>query len=239
MKSGILSGISLAASLAFGQQALASSPVTVNFHFAGGGISTSGTLTYDLSSADPTSGGYTLTGITGFFSDPGLGISNAAIENLVATDGSAPPAGTTVGSGASTAYYPNAMSLFSVSNPMNLTDGEGNVIASLSYDNLYYPGGSPIVCAGWTGSGTPIDTYGLLFNVAGGDVVNVFSNGYGTGVLPPGLPVFGAAVVDPDNNLQAYVGAGISAPEPSTWAMLLVGFAGLGFAGARTVRRAA
>ena len=79
----------------------------------------------------------------------------------------------------------------------------------------------------------PSTAYGLLFNVAGGDVVNVFSNGYGTGVLPPGLPVFGAAVVDPDNNLQAYVGAGISAPEPSTWAMLLVGFAGTSASRAR------
>ena len=29
------------------------------------------------------------------------------------------------------------------------------------------------------------------------------------------------------------------APEPSTWAMMLVGFAGLGFAGWRTRRRAA
>ena len=32
---------------------------------------------------------------------------------------------------------------------------------------------------------------------------------------------------------------GVSAPEPSTWAMMLVGFAGLGFAGCRRARRAA
>jgi PEP-CTERM motif len=31
----------------------------------------------------------------------------------------------------------------------------------------------------------------------------------------------------------------VATPEPSTWAMMLVGFAGLGFAGYRTSRRAA
>jgi hypothetical protein len=38
-----------------------------------------------------------------------------------------------------------------------------------------------------------------------------------------------------------YVSAGVAAstPEPSTWAMMILGFAGLGFAGYRASRKAA
>ena len=41
-------------------------------------------------------------------------------------------------------------------------------------------------------------------------------------------------------NLKSFGGVEISSvPEPSTWAMMLLGFAGLGFVGYRTSRRAA
>ncbi len=51
---------------------------------------------------------------------------------------------------------------------------------------------------------------------------------------------FGVAVATPTESL-AYVAAGVTAtvPEPSTWAMMMLGFAGLGFAGYRRSRKAA
>jgi hypothetical protein len=38
---------------------------------------------------------------------------------------------------------------------------------------------------------------------------------------------------------ETYVFGTPAVPEPSTWAMMLLGFAGLGFAGYRTARRGA
>ena len=43
----------------------------------------------------------------------------------------------------------------------------------------------------------------------------------------------------PNNPNGPYIMAVIAAPEPSTWIMLLLGFAGLGFAGYRQSRRLA
>jgi hypothetical protein len=67
--------------------------------------------------------------------------------------------------------------------------------------------------------------------------VDLFSNGLGFG--PPGA-VFGLAVVTSQTALD-YVSAGVAAstPEPSTWAMMVLGFAGLGFAGYLASRKAA
>jgi PEP-CTERM motif len=58
-------------------------------------------------------------------------------------------------------------------------------------------------------------------------VVDLFSNGVGFGG-------FGLGLADV-NHQYDYVGGGITlaVPEPSTWAMMALGFAGLGFAGYR------
>jgi hypothetical protein len=42
-----------------------------------------------------------------------------------------------------------------------------------------------------------------------------------------------------DNGTATVAGFAPGVPEPSTWAMLLLGFAGLGFAGYRTRQKAA
>ena len=74
-----------------------------------------------------------------------------------------------------------------------------------------------------------------MFNIGNGTVVDFWSNG----VTTDG-PDYGVAVARPHLALD-YVGGGVTAvataiPEPATWAMMLVGFAGIGFAGYRRAR---
>ena len=97
-----------------------------------------------------------------------------------------------------------------------------------------------------TGESIPASV-SLSFDVANGDPVIVFAEILADGVdgvadlgdpptltlsLPRGASV-GAASGVFDNFVSATV------PEPSTWAMLLVGFAGLGFVSYRTARKGA
>ena len=83
-----------------------------------------------------------------------------------------------------------------------------------------------------------------MFNISGGNapagaVVDLFDNGVSptTGVNYGGFGVAVATSAISEN----YVAGGVTAnlPEPSTWAMMLLGFAGLGFAGYRRSRKAA
>ena len=108
----------------------------------------------------------------------------------------------------------------------------------ITYDNLFWPGGASPTAFTFDGSGSVFDIYGLMFGIGGGRVVDLFSNGVGNG---QGDAVFGVVVATPDTALDTSVSGGISlsTPEPSTWAMMILGFAGLGFAGYRTSRKAA
>jgi PEP-CTERM motif len=94
--------------------------------------------------------------------------------------------------------------------------------ANFGYDNVYYPGAVDLV-----------DLTGVLFT-AGVYDYNVFAYG-GTyylstdnpaGVYNPGEPI---TFSDPIQSATA-------APEPSTWAMMLIGLAGLGLAARRQAR---
>jgi hypothetical protein len=74
-----------------------------------------------------------------------------------------------------------------------------------------------------------------MFSLSNGDVVDMYSNG-GSGGPIYGVVVFSAAT-GPD-----YTSAGgltLNVPEPSTWAMMGLGFGGLGFGGYRASRKAA
>jgi hypothetical protein len=103
-------------------------------------------------------------------------------------------------------------------------------------------GGSPgFGCGEWPFAGGPLDVYGVIFQINVGtanapviDDVDVWSNGIGA---PVGSIGYGAVVLaDGDTSTVVdYVGG--SVPEPSTWAMMALGFVALGFAGHRTARR--
>ena len=103
---------------------------------------------------------------------------------------------------------------------------------SVSYDNLFYPGGAaPITCIGVPPGGL-FDDYGVLFTLANGDLVDLYSNG-GAGPGDYGVVVW----ADGAEDKTSMGGLSVSTPEPSTWAMMVLGFAGLGFAGYRSSRK--
>ena len=107
----------------------------------------------------------------------------------------------------------------------------------LSYDNLFWPGGAPATASDFDGAGGFLDIYGLMFTIGGGTVVDLFNNGVGAITHIP-YGGFGVVVATSSTALD-YVGGGVTAstPEPSTWAMMVLGFAGLGFAGYRKARK--
>jgi len=96
-----------------------------------------------------------------------------------------------------------------------------------------------------------VDTLGFSFTLADGTAFNLYEDDgnytpgppYGCAavycLLGPGDPVTGGAG-DPltalDNFAVTFAAGGV--PEPSTWAMMLIGFAGLGFAGYRRSQKA-
>ncbi len=74
----------------------------------------------------------------------------------------------------------------------------GSEHGSLSYDNLYWPGGSPQTASDYPFSGGFLDIYGLMFDIGGGRVVNFWSNGY----LGGDTPNYGMAVATSDGILD-------------------------------------
>jgi hypothetical protein len=153
-----------------------------------------------------------VTGAAGSFSDAFLGIDNVAITGLVAT---------------------NPQNHFDADQTIPYSFGWYPAPGSVSYDNLFYAGAAaPITCLGVPPGGY-LDGYGLLFTLANGDFLDLYSNG-GNAPGDYGVVVWA-------NGAGDYTSAGglsLTAPEPSTWAMMVVGFAGLGFAGYRKKRKA-
>ncbi len=253
MKQKCLAALPLIGALTFGAHAEAS---TTNWSLGGdGNVSASGTLTI---AADPKSGsafgtssnlvavttpypGWVgvadpltasiITNATGVFSDVALGITNEAITGIVANN-YAPHF----------APDPAIPYSFSYYTPMDPT---------VSYDNLFYVNGSsPQTCTIPSppsslppgNYGGYFDNYGVMFTLANGDYVDLYSNGdiqaTQQGAVPVTLPPYGVVVVTslgPDYTSAQSLA--FATPEPSTWVMMLAGFAGVGYAGFRASRR--
>lgn len=218
----MLASVSVAGMLAIGGSASAASTDIV---FSGPGVSGKLMITYGPGTDEKYANGYEVTGISGMFSDSNnsLNIVNASVGPLVAINNATPEP--------TNLLAPNDFSRFAVAN--GLPDQSGGFI---TYDNLYWPGTAPATASDYTVHGGYLDIYGLLFNIGGGIVVDLWSNG----VFAPGTPAdYGVAVATADNALDYVSGGVMASPEPSTWAMLLLGFAGIGFAGYRSARRGA
>ncbi len=182
---------------------------TFDFNFWGSGVSGSVELTYGAATDAKYPQAFEVTGISGTFSDlnNGLNIINVPIGPLVAITHSTPELANLLA--------PNDFSKFAVAtglDPMNN--------GFLTYDNLFWPGGSPPTASDYTVHGGFLDIYGLMFSIGGGKVVDLWSNGdfSGTGNGPIN---YGVAVADQDKAYD-YLG-GVAVPETGPGSVVSLG----------------
>ena len=156
------------------------------------------------------------------YSDGGIDVSYSSIIQLYNDFPTAPSGNAWYPGGGNTGYT-----------DITLTGGGSFSAIQISVSSGWYGGGADLIyqllngsTVVATGDAGPLSAYGGNFDTYG------FSGATFTEVRlqgPMGSPAFDVG------NFEALavgsVGIGSSVPEPSTWAMMIAGFAGLGFAG--------
>src|ERR1035438_8205180 len=182
---------------------------TFSFSFAGPGVAGTVDLTYGIAADSKYPDALEVTGISGTFTDTnnGLNIVNAAIGPLVPITHDTPEPDNLLA--------PNDFSRFAVAAGLSPQNN-----GFLTFDNLYWPGGSPPTASDYPVHGGFLDIYGLMFSIGGGQVVDFWSNGdfSGTGSGPID---YGVAVATHDTALD-YVAGGVSVATPEPNALVLV-----------------
>lgn len=153
-------------------------------------------------------GSYIVTGATGTFADTTLGWTKT-ITGVAGSNPSSPNA-TNLLAPASFGHYLVASGV----------PGPDGIAPGFSYDNLFYPDGSPQTATDYPFHGGFLDIYGLVFKTTDNVVINFWSNGdFGNGVS------YGAGYTDGLTVLGRAESIGVAAvPEPASWAMMIVGF---------------
>ncbi len=216
--------VTAAALLSIATWPIAANAAVFDFTFSGAGTSGSLSITYQVNPntgtlpgtspnpVDPV-GSYVITGVNGTFSNDNLNIVNAAVTGLVPVNFATPDP--------DNKNAPNSFSRLLIENGVQSDQPGAPPAPGLSFDNLFYPGGSPQASTDYPFSGGVFDIYGVIFTINNGYNVNLWSNG-----VQPGIGLnYGVAVTDRIDLLDYTSGVSIAAvPEPATWATMLFGF---------------
>jgi hypothetical protein len=190
---------------------------THTFSITGPGVNATIQLTYGTATDAKYPNAFEITAVSGWFSDSnhGLNIVNAPILGLEPLNYASPTSGNFAA--------PADFSKFYLASSVGLPAGHP---PSLTYDNLFWPGGSPVTATGYPFSGGFFDIYGMMFDIGNSEVAGLWSignhNGSGTG------PIYGVAVATAQGALD-YQRSGLTptTPEPGTFVMLGSGIIGL------------
>ena len=179
-----------------------------DFSFNGPGVSGSVELSYGTATDARYSNAFVVTGASGAFSDPSIGIPDAQISGVVPRTFATPSPDNLLA--------PDSFSSFVSAGLPASNHG------AISYDDLFWPGGSVPTATDYQAHGGFLDIYGVLLDIGGGRVVNLWSNGdNGSGVD------YGVAVVTSAQSL-AYVSGGVAVPEAGSLGLLAGALALLG-----------
>ncbi len=186
---------------------------TFVLNFMGPGVSGSVSLSYGLATDATDSQAFEITGISGTFTDTnnGLNIINAPIGGLEPINYAIPESGNLLA--------PHDFSRFAVAAGLGAQDN-----GVLTYDNLFYPGGSPQTASSYPFSGGLLDIYGLMFDIGGARVVDIWSPGTPTGTGPIS---YGIAVATHATALDYHANGVTVTPEPGAFSLLGVGLLGM------------
>jgi len=172
-----------------------------------------GTAGHNPCRSDPA-GAWAITGVSGVITDANAGVADAAITGLIPIN-PAPERDPVFDP-----LVPSSLSFYDY-DPANNGD--------FTYNNLFFPNGSPIDCA-FPFAGTFVDVFGAAFTLAGGYVADLWGDG-DFPVPGGGTQTYGFRLEQGTQELDnqfAGINGVAAAPEPAAWMLLLAGFSGLG-----------